>query len=169
LKVIGKVLGETGEFGFIHRIRKGMISSAPVLVQGIPKGVTGIEMGSKPLPISTDLLIKDAQFDRSWTDPHSMGIQAFPLHLCEHTASGRPLNYFLLPTGLSNNPPSPFVSSFYCGLRKEVKQPQREPMGRNTFLSQKIIINISLLGKRRKGDLYSRKKVKKYQSSNFTF
>lgn len=145
-----------------------MISSVPALVQGIGKGVTGIEMGSKPLPISADLLIKDAPFDRSWTDPHPMGIQVFPLHLCEHTTSGRTPNY-LLPTGLSNNPPPSFVSSFYCGLRKEVKQPQRELIGRNISLSQKIVINLSPLGKRRKRDLYSRKKVKKYQSSNFTF
>jgi thiamine monophosphate kinase len=98
-----------------------------------------------------------------------MGIQVFPLHLCEHTASGRTPNYLLLPTGLSNNPPPSFVSSFYCGLRKEVKQPQREPIGRNISLSQKIVINLSPLGKRRKRDLYSRKKVKKYQSSNFIF
>jgi thiamine-monophosphate kinase len=88
LKVPGKVLREIGEFGLINRIRKWMISSDPALVQRIGDDVAVIEMRSKPLPVSNNILTKDAHFDRSWTDPYSMGTRALPYHLWDNTANG---------------------------------------------------------------------------------
>jgi len=155
--VTGKVLQEIGEFGLIHRIRKGITSSDPALVQGIGDDVAVIEMGKKALLITTDILIEDIHFDLSWTDPHQLGRKALAVNLSDIASMGGTPKYFLISIGLPKNLPLSFVSSFYRGLKKEATRFRVELIGGDTSLSQKIVINICLLGEGRKKDLLFRR------------
>ena len=156
----GKVLQEIGEFGLIHRIRKGITSSDPALVQGIGDDVAVVEvgqMGTKALLVTTDILIEDIHFDLSWTDPSQLGRKALAVNLSDIASMGGTPKYFLISIGLPKNLPLSFVSSFYRGLKKEAKRFRVELIGGDTSLSQKIVINICLLGEGRKKDLLFRR------------
>ena len=153
----GMDLREIGEFGLINQIRKWITSSDPALIQGIGDDVAVIEMGSKVLLVTTDILIEDIHFNRSWTDPHPLGSKALAVNLSDIAAMGGIPKYFLISIGLPKNLPLSFVSSFYRGLKKEAKRFRVELIGGDTSLSQKIVINICLLGEGRKRDLLFRK------------
>ncbi len=153
-------LQEIGEFGLIHRIRKGITSSDPALVQGIGDDVAVLEMGgmgTKALLVTTDILIEDIHFDLSWTDPYQLGRKALAVNLSDIASMGGTPKYFLISIGLPKNLPLSFVSSFYRGLKKEAKRFRVELIGGDTSLSQKIVINICLLGEGRKKDLLFRR------------
>ncbi len=153
-------LREIGEFGLINRIRKWVTSSDPALVQGIGDDVAVIGTGSTALLVTTDILIEDIHFDLSWTDPYTLGRKSLAVNLSDIASMGGTPKYFLISIGLSKNLPLSFVSSFYRGLKKEARQYQVELIGGDTSLSQKIVINICLLGEGRQRDLLFRKGAK---------
>jgi len=153
-------LREIGEFGLIDRIRKWMAASDPALVQGIGDDVAVIEMKTKILLVTTDILIEGIHFDRSWIDPYRLGKKALMVNLSDIAAMGGIPKYFLISIGLSKNLPLSFVSQFYRGLKEGAKRFGVDLIGGDTSLSQKIIINICLLGEGRKGNLLFRKGAK---------
>jgi len=158
--VTGKVLQEIGEFGLIDRIRKGITSSDPALLQGIGDDVAVVEvgqMGTKALLVTTDILIEDIHFDLSWTDPSQLGRKALAVNLSDIASMGGIPKYFLISLGLPKNLSLSFISSFYRGLKKEAKRFRVELIGGDTSLSQRIVINICLLGEGRKKDLLFRR------------
>jgi len=157
LKAKEKDLREIGEFGLINRIRKWITSSDPALVQGIGDDVAVIKMGAKALLVTTDILIEGIHFDRSWLDPYQLGRKSLAVNLSDIASMGGIPKYFLISIGLPKNLPLSFISSFYLGLKKEAKQFRVELIGGDTSLSQKIVINICLLGEGRKKDLLFRK------------
>ena len=150
-------LQEIGEFGLINRIRRWATSSDPALVQGIGDDVAVIGKGLTALLVTTDILIEDIHFDLSWTDPYTLGRKSLAVNLSDIASMGGTPKYFLISIGLPKNLPFSFVSSFYRGLKKEAKRYQVELIGGDTSLSQKIVINICLLGEGRKRDLLFRK------------
>lgn len=160
MKTKEKDLRQIGEFGLINRIRKWITSSDPALIQGIGDDVAVIEMGKKALLVTTDILIEDIHFDRSWSDPCSLGRKSLAVNLSDIASMGGIPKYFLVSIGLPKNLPLSFISSFYRGLKQEAKKFRVELIGGDTSLSQKIIINICLLGEGKKRDLLFRKGAK---------
>ena len=153
-------LREIGEFGIINRIRKWTTSSDPALVQGIGDDVAVIEMGTKVLLVTTDILIEGIHFDRSWINPYQLGRKALAVNLSDMASMGGIPKYFLISIGLPKNLHISFVSSFYRGLKKEAKQFRVELIGGDTSLAPKIVVNICLLGEGVKRDLLFRKGAK---------
>jgi len=149
-----------GEFGLIHRIRKWINSSDPALIQGVGDDVAVIEMGTKVLLATTDMLIEGIHFDLSWMDPYPLGRKSLAVNLSDIASMGGIPKYYLISIGLPKNLPISFISSFYRGLKQEAKRFQVQLIGGDTSLSQKIIINICLLGEGEKGNLLFRKGAK---------
>jgi thiamine-monophosphate kinase len=76
-------LKEIGEFGLIDRIREWMAVSDPALIRGIGDDVAVIDSGGKVLLITTDILIEDIHFKRSWIDPYRLGRKALIVNLSD--------------------------------------------------------------------------------------
>lgn len=135
------------------------VSRADV-VQGIGDDVAVVEMGEKALLITTDILIEDIHFERSWTDPFRLGKKALAVNLSDIAAMGGIPKYFLISLGLPKTLPFSFVSLFYRGLKEMARRFRVDLVGGDTSLSQKIIINICLIGEGKKGDLLFRNGAK---------
>ena len=153
-------LREIGEFGLINRIRKWMTASDPALLQGIGDDVAVIEMRGKVLLVTTDILIEGIHFDRAWIDPYCLGKKALMVNLSDIAAMGGVPKYFLISLGLPKNLSLSFISLFYRGLKEGTKRFQVDLIGGDTSLSQKIVINICLLGEGKKEDLLLRRGAK---------
>ena len=153
-------LKEIGEFGLIHRIRDWMKPFDPDLVQGIGDDVAVIQMGKRALLVTTDILIEDIHFMRSWIDPCSLGKKALTVNLSDIAAMGGIPKYFLISLGLPKDLPFSFISSFYRGLKGRARRYQVDLIGGDTSLSPKIVINICLLGEGTLQGLVFRKGVK---------
>jgi len=150
-------LGDIGEFGLIDRFRKWTSSSAPALVQGIGDDVAVMEMGSRTLLATTDILIEGIDFERSWLDPYRLGKKSLAVNLSDIAAMGGTPKYFLISLGLPKHLPLSFISRFYRGLRETARRHRVDLVGGDTSLSEKIVINICLLGEAKKKCLVFRK------------
>ena len=151
-----KGLREIGEFGLIAKIRNWMDASRADVVQGIGDDVAVVAIGKKALLITTDILIEGIHFERSWTNPYHLGEKALAVNLSDIAAMGGIPKHFLISLGLSKTLPFSFVSLFYRGLKKMANRFQVDLIGGDTSLSQKIIINICLIGEGKKGNLLFR-------------
>lgn len=151
-----KTLREVGEFGLIAKIRNWMDASRADVVQGIGDDVAVVEIGKKALLITTDILIEGIHFERSWTDPFRLGKKALAVNLSDIAAMGGIPKHFLISLGLPKTLPFSFVSLFYRGLKKMANRFQVDLIGGDTSLSQKIIINICLIGEGKKKNLLFR-------------
>ena len=153
-------LQDVGEFGLIKRIRKRMSASDSAVIQGIGDDVAVIETANKALLVTTDILIEGIHFDRSWIDPYRLGKKALVVNLSDIAAMGGTPKYFLISLGLPKDLSLSFISSFYRGLKEEARRFCVDLLGGDTSLSQKIVINICLLGEGKKKDLLFRRGAK---------
>ncbi len=149
-------VGEIGEFGLINRIRKWTSSSAPALLQGIGDDVAVMEMGPRALLATTDILIEGIHFECSWMEPYRLGKKSLAVNLSDIAAMGGTPKYFLVSLGLPRHLPLSFISRFYLGLKETAKRYRVNLVGGNTSLSEKMMINICLLGEGRKKELLFR-------------
>jgi thiamine-monophosphate kinase len=147
---------DIGEFGLINRIRKWTVASGPALLQGIGDDVAVIEMGRKTLLATTDILIEGIHFDRSWMDPYRLGKKSLMVNLSDIAAMGGIPKYFLISLGLPKDLPFSFFSRLYRGIKEGARRYHVDLVGGDTSLSEKITINICLLGEGRKGNLVFR-------------
>lgn len=155
-----KTLREIGEFGLIAKIRDRMPASLREVIRGIGDDVAVLGLGKKTLLITTDILIEDIHFERSWADPYRLGRKALAVNLSDIAAMGGNPKYFLISIGLPKDLSSSFVSLLYRGLKTEAKQFQVDLIGGDTSLSEKIVINICLIGEGRRKDLLFRNGAK---------
>jgi thiamine-monophosphate kinase len=114
-------------------------------------------MGNKALLITTDILIEGIHFERSWIDPYRLGKKALIVNLSDIAAMGGTPKYFLISLGLPKNLSLSFISSFYRGLKEGAKRFRVDLIGGDTSLSQKIVINICLLGEGKRQSLLYRR------------
>jgi thiamine-monophosphate kinase len=156
-------LRDIGEFGLIHRIAGWTAQPDPALVQGIGDDVAVIGMDGKNdrcLLATTDLLIEDVDFKRSWTNPLLLGKKALAVNLSDIAAMGGTPSYFLISLGLPRKISLSFVSSFYRGLKEAAKRHGVLLVGGDLSVSQKIVINICLLGEGKRKELLFRNGAK---------
>lgn len=153
-------LREIGEFGLIAKIRKWMATSRPEVVYPIGDDVAVLDLGRKVLLITTDILIEGIHFVRSWTSPFRLGRKSLAVNLSDIAAMGGIPKFFLISLGLPRHLPLSFVSLLYRGLKEEARRFQVDLVGGDTSLSQKIIINICLMGIGKKGNLLFRNGAK---------
>jgi len=151
-----KGLREIGEFGLIASIRNRMRSARPEVLRGIGDDAAVIGMGKRSLLITTDILIEGIHFERSWTDPFRLGRKALAVNLSDIAAMGGIPKYFLVSIGLPKQLPFSFLSLFFRGLKEEADRFHMDLIGGDTSRSQKIIINICLIGDGEKRDLLFR-------------
>ena len=60
----------------------------PGLIQGIGDDVAVVDLGSKALLVTTDILIEGIHFDRSWIDPYRLGKKALDRQPQRHCCNG---------------------------------------------------------------------------------
>jgi thiamine-monophosphate kinase len=149
-------LGEIGEFGLLSRIRKWMTPLNPAVIKSIGDDAAVIKRGDKVLLVTTDILIEDIHFKQAWIDPYHLGKKALAVNLSDIAAMGGIPEYCLISLGLPEHLSLTHITSFYRGLRDEARRFRVDLIGGDTSLSQKMIINICLLGNGQKGDLLFR-------------
>lgn len=134
--------------------------SSPEVLCGIGDDVAVIHQGKKALLVTTDILIEDIHFERSWVDPYPLGRKALAVNLSDIAAMGGIPKYFLISMGLPKNLSLSFVSLLYRGLKAEAERFKVDLIGGDTSLSQKIIINVCLFGEGHPKTLLYRKGAK---------
>lgn len=138
-------LSQLGEFGLIDILKK---------YTPLPKSVIkGIGDDAAVLPFSkneyllftTDMLAEDTHFTRRMP-PQSIGHKALACSISDIAAMGGKPTFAVVSIGIPGNLPLRFIESIYKGIQLLAKDFKVSIVGGDTIKTDKIVINIALLG-----------------------
>jgi len=153
-------LSQIGEFGFIDLIRKQMGSSGK-RVRGIGDDTAVVpSLKNKKLLLTTDMFLEGVHFSRR-TPAKAIGHKAMAANLSDIAAMGGVPKYALVAMGVSGSLKWKYLRQIYEGMNKTAKEFGVEILGGDTVQSNKIIINVSLIGEAQRHELLTRCGAKK--------
>ena len=142
-------ISEIGEFGLIHRIQKKWIDSgvaAPVLI-----GIGDDAAATRPTPgkallLTTDILIEQVHFDRSFSTLFQVGYKAVSVNASDIAAMGGHPLYFLVSLGVSGAETVADIDQLYRGMRQASLPMNISLVGGNTTHSPRLFVSLTLIG-----------------------
>ncbi len=151
-------LSEIGEFGLIERFSKHFISFSSQEITGI-----GDDCAIMPLDdqheqvVTTDLLIEDIHFLRSAISPFDLGYKSLAVNLSDIAAMGGQPTGSFLSIALPPDIDLAFMDQFIEGYR-ELSSKYNVPLlgGDTTKSSDKLVINVCVIGKNKRGQARKR-------------
>ena len=152
---MGMKIHQLGEFGLIDRIRKRLrIGSDVIRSIGDDTAVLPYTRG-KYLLFTTDMLVQDVHFTRRMPT-QAIGHKALACNISDIAAMGGIPTYAVVSMGLPRNLSVRYMDELYQGIQKLAKQFGVSIVGGDTIKSDKITINVALLGQVEKEYLVTR-------------
>lgn len=149
-------LSDIGEFGFIDRICDKTKTDKSVIV-GIGDDAAVLKYKSdKYLLVTTDMLIEDVHFKLSTATPYQIGHKAIACNISDIAAMGGIPKHAVISIGMPGKLDLKFSDGLYKGLNKTARDFGINIVGGDTNSSDKLIINVTLLGEVKKRELVLR-------------
>ena len=144
-----------GEFGLIDLIRK-QIPVGPKVARGIGDDTAVLFYSkNKYLLFTTDMMAEDVHFTRKMK-PYQIGHKALACNISDIAAMGGLPTFAVVSLGVPASLTVRFVEDIYKGMQALAKQFGVNIVGGDTIRSEKIIINVALLGEVEKKYLATR-------------
>lgn len=151
---------DIGEFGLIERIAKKVRVNKSV-IKGISDDTAVMKYKRDSyLLFTSDMLIEDIHFKREFSH-FSIGHKAIASSISDISAMGGIPKYGLVSLGLPGDLLLSFVDSLYEGIDSTAKKFKVNIVGGDINRSEKIIIDVALIGEVEKGNLILRSGAKK--------
>ncbi len=147
---LSRKLSQLGERGLIERLRR-VIRTDRSVIQGIGddcavlKGPRG-----KELLFACDMLVEGAHFLKS-ARPDGVGWKALAVNLSDIAAMGGVPRHAVISLGLPASTPVSWVDGLYRGLRRCAARFGVNLVGGDTDRSQRIVVDVAILGEVEKG------------------
>jgi len=153
-------LHQIGEFELIKEIAKWM-GVGKGLVKGIGDDTAVIKCDKKRhLLFTTDMLIEGVHFKIRGVKPSLIGRKSLAVNISDIAAMGGRPKYGIVAFGASPSSKLPFVKELFRGVKKLADEFEVYIIGGDTNKSDKLIINISLIGEVEMGHLVLRSGAK---------
>jgi thiamine-monophosphate kinase len=150
-----KTIESLGEFGLINLLKKYSFHQ-PNIIKGIGDDTAVLYYnGQRHLLYTADMVAEDVHFDRKMK-PYAVGHKAMGCNISDIAAMGGVPTFALVSLGLPKKLPVSFVEELYKGMHDLGKQFNVSIVGGDTVASQKIVINVALLGEVACEDLVTR-------------
>jgi thiamine-monophosphate kinase len=145
-------MGQTGEFGFIEKIRAAMKTKNPSVVLGIGDDAAVF----KPTPghemvFTTDMLVEGRHFDFKTITPWQLGAKTMAVNVSDCAAMGAKPKAALVSLGVPANFPLKDLEIFYDGMRQWGESYGAQIVGGDTVGSDQFVVNVALVGEVEKG------------------
>ena len=145
-------LSDIGEFGLIDKIARRIFRSKRV-IKGIGDDTAVLPLNAaKQLLFTTDMLAEGVHFTKR-AAPQAIGHKALACNISDIAAMGGVPTYAVVSIGLPPALAVSYVEKIYEGINKLAKEFSVSVVGGDTIRSNKIIINIALLGEVEKRNL----------------
>jgi thiamine-monophosphate kinase len=141
-----------GEFGFISRIAAAAPSGTSVVTGiGDDASVTALTPGMQLLT-STDMLLEDVHFRRSWHDPLRLGRKSLAVNISDIAAMGGIPRWATLSLAIPTDFPLDFLDEFTRGFLAMAGEHDVALVGGDTCLSkQGLVISVTIMGEQTPG------------------
>jgi len=138
-------ISQLGEFGLIERLKKfAPVSKSVIKGIGDDTAVLPFDRNEYQL-LTTDMLAEDTHFTRRMS-PRSIGHKALACNISDIAAMGGRPTFAVISIGLPQNLPVSFVKEVYKGIQQIAQEYKVSIVGGDTIKTDKIVINIALLG-----------------------
>ncbi len=150
-------LRSLGEFGLIRRIAKKADRETVLVGIGDDAAVVKVSHGNNYLLLTTDMLIEGVHFLKSKASPYQIGHKAVAVNISDIAAMGGFPKYGVVSLGLPKDTDVEFVDRMYKGMRKVSGKFKMDIVGGDISLSQKLVVNVALVGEVERKNLILRK------------
>lgn len=148
-----------GEFGLIAKLAPKAFVGKNV-IKGIGDDTAVLPLSSTEyLLFTTDMLCEGVHFTLK-DDPVLIGQKALACSLSDIAAMGGVPTAAVVSIGLPKNISLDFIEKIYSGINRVAKKYKTSIVGGDTVSSQKLVLNVALLGKVNKKDLVLRSGAK---------
>jgi len=150
-------IGELGEFGLIKKI-KGLFG-APEGVLGIGDDCAILPYGDRELLITTDTLIEGVHFFEEM-EPYLLGRKTLAVNISDVAAMAGAPKWAFLSLSIDGEREFSWVEEFLRGLRSVALEYGISLLGGDTTSSDRLYINITLIGENGIGESVKRSTAK---------
>jgi len=152
---------DIGEIGLIRHIAKDLRIDRSV-IEGIGDDTAVIKWTKdKDLLFTCDMLIEDVHFKRGKATPFQIGWKALGRNISDIAAMGGVPKYALVSLALNPKLGVSFVDGIYKGMKALANKFKMNIVGGDTCRSEKIHIDVSLIGEVEKRNLVTRSGARK--------
>ncbi|HEX9080183.1 MAG TPA: thiamine-phosphate kinase [Desulfuromonadaceae bacterium] len=143
-------LGEIGEFGLIDRIAAGVGGGNGVITGiGDDAAVTAPAPGMELLT-STDMLLEEVHFRRSWHDPYRLGRKSLAVNISDIAAMGGIPRWATLSLAVPAELPLDVLDEFTRGFLAMAREHGVALIGGDTCSSKSgLVISVTIMGEQR--------------------
>lgn len=132
------------EFEMIESIVAGWSASPHVKVG--PGDDAAVLRGGDDIVISTDLLVEDVHFRRTWSQPHDIGRKAVAVNVADIEAMGAQPTTIVMGLAIPADLPADWMTEFSAGVRAECERAEISLVGGDLSRAEKIVISGTALG-----------------------
>ena len=150
-------ISDLGEFGLIDRIAAKVGSAAGVITGiGDDAAVTAMTPGMQLLT-STDMLLEDVHFRRSWHDPYRLGRKSLAVSISDIAAMGAIPRWALLSLAIPADLPLDFIDDFTRGFLALAAEQGVALIGGDTCSSRVgLVVSVTIMGEQLPGRILRR-------------
>lgn len=148
-----------GEFALISRLARQSPITHPDLVAGIGDDaavIGGALPHSDLLLVTTDMLVENCHFRRSWATPFQIGIKAVSCNVSDIAAMGGMPTFMFVSLALAADTEVAWVEAIYSGMADACRRYGVVLAGGDTTHGEGVTISITLLGRVSPQDLRMR-------------
>jgi thiamine-monophosphate kinase len=123
------------------------LKSHPDLIKGIGDDCAIFSTaGNRHWVTTTDILVEDVHFNRTWHPPRLLGRKSIAVNLSDIAAMGADAHFALVSIALPDNIDKEWVSSWSSGLLEILDEFDCLLIGGDTVKGSQLVINVVVLG-----------------------
>ena len=137
---------ELSEDELVEAIRR-VLSDAPAdVIVGIGDDAAVVEPGSGSQVLTTDMLIEDVHFERSFVSPRDLGAKAIVVNVSDIAAMAASPRYALVSLGIPTGLEAAWVIELIGGMRAACQEYALTLVGGDTDRAERIVISVTVIG-----------------------
>lgn len=136
-------VAEVGEFGLIARITSGLRAGGPVRL-GVGDDAAVLRLIGD-LAVSTDTMVEDVHFRRSWSGPADVGRKAVAACIADAEAMGAVPVGVVVSLAMPADTPADWVDGFATGVRAECDKAGAHLVGGDLTSAAVIVVTATVL------------------------
>lgn len=146
-------ISSLGEFGLIDHISKEISLGNATSMKGVGDDAAVIDAGQDVMLLSTDMMVEGIHFDLAYMPLAHLGYKAVSINVSDIAAMNGKPEQIVVAIGISNRFSVEAIDALYEGIRAACKDYAVDLVGGDTTASASgLILNISILGRAKKGN-----------------
>jgi thiamine-monophosphate kinase len=140
-----RTLSSLGEFGFLDRLLPTLPGRRDVIV-GPGDDCAVVRCSRHPLAVTTDVLVEEVHFRRSWMSPRQLGRRSLLVNLSDIAAMGGRPRFCVVSVGVPTNYRVADLFAVHEGIKSAARRADVAVVGGNVSRADRLFLSLTVLG-----------------------